>query len=81
MSDHHWLSEAPFERIQPPFPRSHGVPRGDDHRVVSEGPKPDRLMMDATHLKAHRDHVRARIAAALLCATIAPRTPTSRRSA
>jgi hypothetical protein len=54
MSDHHWLSEAPFERIQPPFPRSHGVPRGDDHRVVSEGPKPDRLVMDATHLKAHR---------------------------
>ena len=30
MSDHYWLSEAQIERIEPYFPLSHGVPRGDD---------------------------------------------------
>lgn len=40
-------------RISPFFPLSHGVPRVDDRRVVS-GPKPERIMIDATHLKAHR---------------------------
>jgi len=101
MSDHYWISEAQLERIKPHFPRSHGVPRVDDRRVisgiihvirnglrwrdapevygphktlynrfvrwsrkgifnriyeslVSESPKPKRLMIDATHLKAHR---------------------------
>jgi putative transposase len=88
-------------RIKPHFPRSHGIPRVDDRRVVSgivyvlhnglqwkdapraygphktlynrfvrwsgmgvfeqifaalagEAGEPDRLMIDATHLKAHR---------------------------
>jgi transposase len=101
MSDHYWISEAQLKRIKPYFPRSHGVPRVDDRRVisgiihvirnglrwrdapevygphktlynrfvrwsrmgvfrrifeslVSEGPQPERLMIDATHLKAHR---------------------------
>ena len=35
MSDHYWLSEAQIERIKPYFPRSHGVPRVDDRRVLS----------------------------------------------
>ena len=35
MSDLFWLSGAQFERIEPYFPLSHGVPRVDDHRVVS----------------------------------------------
>lgn len=35
MSDHYWLSETQIERIKPYFPRSHGVPRVDDRRVVS----------------------------------------------
>ena len=35
MSDHYWLSEPQLERIKPYFPRSHGVPRVDDRRVVS----------------------------------------------
>ena len=101
MTDLLWLSDQQLDRIQPYFPRSHGVPRVDDHRVVSGivfvirnglrwrdapkeyGPhktlynrfirwsrmgvfdrifaslasqrgKPDRLIIDATHLKAHR---------------------------
>lgn len=101
MSDHYWLSQAQLERIKSYFPRSHGVPRVDDRRVVSgiihairnglrwrdapevygphktlynrfvrwsrmgifdrvfanlvaeDGP-PDCLMIDSTHLKAHR---------------------------
>ena len=35
MSDHYWLSEAQIKRIKPYFPRSHGVPRVDDRRVLS----------------------------------------------
>ncbi len=35
MSDHYWLSETQLERIKPYFPRSHGVPRVDDRRVLS----------------------------------------------
>jgi len=101
MSDMFWLSEAQMRRIEPYFPRSHGVPRVDDRRVISgiifvirnglrwrDAPKdygphktiynrfirwsrlgvfdrifaelaakagePDRRMIDATHLKAHR---------------------------
>lgn len=101
MNDLIWLSEAQMRRIAPHFPRSHGVPRVDDRRVISgiifvirnglrwrdapkdygphktiynrfirwsrlgvfnrifaglaaKGGKPDQLMIDATHLKAHR---------------------------
>jgi putative transposase len=101
MGDLFWLSRAQLRRIEPYFPLSHGVPRVDDHRVISGiifvlknglrwrdapgdyGPhktlynrfvrwsrlgvfnrifaglagkagQPDRLMIDATHLKAHR---------------------------
>ncbi len=35
MSDHYWLTEAQIERLKPYFPRSHGVPRVDDRRVLS----------------------------------------------
>ena len=101
MTDLIWLAEAQMRRIEPYFPLSHGVPRVDDHKVISgiifvirnglrwrdapadygphktiynrfvrwsrlgvfskifaalasNGPKPERLMIDATHLKAHR---------------------------
>jgi putative transposase len=101
MSDLFWLSKAQMRRIEPYFPRSHGIPRVDDRRVISGiifvirnglrwrdapadyGPhktiynrfirwsrlgvfnrifaelatkagEPDRLMIDATHLKVHR---------------------------
>ena len=101
MSDLFWLTKHHMRRIEPYFPRSHGVPRVDDRRIVSgiifvirnglrwrdapaaygphktiynrfihwsrlgvfnrifaglaaEGGKPDQLMIDATHLKAHR---------------------------
>ena len=101
MSDLIWLSEAQMRRIEPYFPLSHGVPKVDDRRMVSDiifvirnglrwrdapkeysphktvynrfirwsrlgvfnkifaalaakGGKPDQLMIDATHLKAHR---------------------------
>lgn len=101
MSDLFWLSEAQMRRIEPYFPRSHGVPRVDDRRILSgiifvirnglrwrdapreygphktiynrfvrwsrmgvfnrifaalaaKGGKADQLMIDATHLKAHR---------------------------
>ena len=35
MSDQFWLSEEQLARIQPYFPRSHGVPRVDDRKVIS----------------------------------------------
>lgn len=101
MSDLFLLSERQMARIAAYFPRSHGVPRVDDRRVVSgivyvikhglqwkdapkgygphktlynrfirwsrlgvfdrifaglsgEVPTPERIMIDATHLKAHR---------------------------
>src|ERR1700737_881808 len=101
MSDLIWLSNAQMRRIERHFPRSHGVPRVDDRRIVSgiifvirnglrwrdapreygphktiynpfigwsclgvfnrifselaaKGGKRDQLMIDATHLKAHR---------------------------
>ena len=101
MTDLLWLSDAQLDRIKPFFPLSQGVPRVDDHRVVSGivfviknglrwrdapreyGPhktlynrfirwsrmgvfdrifaslagqfgRPERLIIDATHLKAHR---------------------------
>lgn len=101
MSDLFLLSVAQMSKIEPFFPRSHGVPRVDDRRVISgivyvlkhglqwkdapqaygphktlynrfrrwtemgvfdrifshlaaeDGP-PDRVTVDATHLKAHR---------------------------
>ncbi|GGC30646.1 IS5 family transposase [Novosphingobium marinum] len=101
MSDLFLLSPLQMSKIEPFFPRSHGVPRVDDRRVVSgivyvlkhglqwrdappaygphktlynrfrrwtemgvfdkifshlaaESGPPDTLMIDATHLKAHR---------------------------
>lgn len=101
MSDFSLLSRGQMRRIEPSFPRSRGLPRVDDRRVVSgiiyvirnglmwkdaprrygppktlynrfvrwsrlgvferifaalaaEAGPPDRLMIDATHLKAHR---------------------------
>ena len=101
MSDLFWLSDKQMRRIEPFFPRSHGVPRVDDRRVISgiifvirnglrwrdapreygphktiynrfirwsrlgvfnrifaalaaKGARSERLMIDATHLKAHR---------------------------
>ncbi len=35
MSDHYWLTEVQIERLKPCFPRSHGVPKVDDRRVLS----------------------------------------------
>ena len=35
MSDLIWLSEAQMRRIEPYFPQSHGVPRVEDHKVIS----------------------------------------------
>ena len=105
MSDLIWLTEAQMRKIAPYFPLSHGVPRVDDRRIISDiifvirnglrwrdapmeyGPpktiynrfirwspmgvfnkifaglaakagEPDQLMIDATHLKAHRAAVR-----------------------
>lgn len=101
MSDLVLLSRAQMRRIEPFFPRSRGLPRVDDQRVISgiiyvirqglqwkdappgygppktlynrfirwsrlgvfarifaalaaKGGAPERLMIDATHLKAHR---------------------------
>ncbi len=35
MSDVYWLSDARMERLRPYFPKSHGMPRVDDQRVLS----------------------------------------------
>ena len=36
MSDLFWLSDAQMARLEPYFPKSHGKPRVDDCRVLSE---------------------------------------------
>ena len=101
MSDLIWLSDAQKRKIEQYFPRSYGIPRVDDRRIISgnifilrnglrwrDAPKdygppetiynqfirwsrlgvfnrifaeqagkagvPDQLIIDATHLKAHR---------------------------
>lgn len=36
MSDQFWLTKTQLERIEPFFPRTSGIPRVDDRRVVSE---------------------------------------------
>ena len=82
MSQLFYLSAEQLERIKPFFPRSHGIPRVDDRKVIS-GPyktlynrflrwsrmgvfnniftelaktagQDGQVMIDATHLKAHR---------------------------
>ena len=35
MSDQFWLTKAQLKRIESHFPKSRGVPRADDRRVVS----------------------------------------------
>src|SRR5882724_10838645 len=35
MSDQFWLTKAQLKRLEPFFPRTRGVPRVDDRRVVS----------------------------------------------
>lgn len=100
MKEYFWMSTEQLERIEPYFPKSHGVPRVDDRKVISGiifvlrnglrwrdapevyGPDKtlynrfirwsklgvfdrifnalasesdaDEIMIDATHLKAHR---------------------------
>jgi putative transposase len=122
MTDLLWLTDAQLSLIQPYFPLSHGVPRVDDHRVISgiifvirnglrwrdapkaygphktlynrfirwsrmgvfdrifaalagKGKKPDRLIIDATHIKAHRT------AASLLKKGLFPAVSGERRAA
>lgn len=120
MSEFSLLSRAQMRRIEPFFPRSRGLPRVDDRRVVSgiiyvirnglmwkDAPRrygppktlynrfvrwsrlgvferifaalaadagpPDRLMIDATHLKAHRTAASLRKKGLLLAASDEPR--------
>jgi putative transposase len=122
MSGLFYLSQTHFNRIKPHFPRSHGVERVDDLRVISgiifviknglrwqdapreygphktlynrfvrwsrmgvfnrifralagEHATPDRLMIDATHLKAHRT------AASLLKKGLYPAISVARKAA
>ena len=122
MSEVFYLTKDQFFRIKPHFPRSHGVERVDDLRVISgiiyvirnglrwkDAPKaygphktlynrfirwsrmgvfnrifralagergvPDRLMIDATHLKAHRT------AASLLKKGLFPAVSAARKAA
>ena len=35
MSDQFWLTKAQLKRVEPFFPRTRGIPRVDDRRVVS----------------------------------------------
>ena len=35
MSDLYWLTDEQMARLQPYFPKSHGMPRVDDRRVLS----------------------------------------------
>lgn len=36
MGDLYWLTDEQMARIEPYFPKSHGKPRVDDRRVLSE---------------------------------------------
>ncbi len=36
MSDLFWLTDAQMTRLEPYFPKSHGKPRVDDKRVLSD---------------------------------------------
>jgi len=121
MSDQFWLTKAQLKRIEPFFPRTRGIPRVDDRRVVSgivhvirnglrwrdapaiygphktlynrfvrwsrmgifdrifanlaaESGPPDRVMIDGTHLKAHRT------AASLLKTGIHPVSSAARKA-
>jgi transposase len=114
------LTPAQMERIRPHFPRSRGIPRVDDRRVLSgiifvikgglrwrdappgygphktlynrfvrwsrmgvfdrifaalaaEGGPPERLMIDSTHLKAHRTAASLRKRGRRIAASAAPR--------
>ena len=120
MSDLFLLSPAQMRRIEPFFPRSHGIPRVDDRRVVSGiiyvicqglqwkdaphgyGPPktlynrfvrwsrlgvfdrilvalaaqagtPARVMLDSTHLKAHRTAASLLKGGHFPAASVAPR--------
>jgi putative transposase len=122
MTDFFLLSPAQMRRITPYFPRSHGIARVDDRRIVSaiifviknglrwrdapkeygphktiynrfirwsrmgvfskifaelaaKGGKPERIMIDATHLKAHRT------AASLLKKGLFPAVSDARKAA
>jgi transposase len=122
MADLFFLSPAQMRRITPYFPRSHGIARVDDRRIVSaiiyviknglrrrdapkeygphktlynrficwsrlgvftkifaelaaKGGKPERIMIDATHLKAHRT------AASLLKNRLFPEVSDERKAA
>lgn len=127
MSDQFWLTEAQLKRINLYFPKSRGVPRVDDRRVISgiihvirnglrwrdapavygphktlynrfirwsrmgvfdrifanlaaESGPPDRMMIDSTHLKAHRTAARLLKKGILLVASVARKadsTPSS----
>ena len=35
MSDLYWLTDEQMERLRPHFPKSHGMPRVDDRRMLS----------------------------------------------
>jgi transposase len=114
------LTPAQMRRIRPHFPRSRGIPRVDDRRVLSgivfvikgglrwrdappgygphktlynrfvrwsrmgvfsrifaalagEAGEPDRLIIDSTHLKAHRTAASLRKRGRLIAASAAPR--------
>jgi putative transposase len=120
MSDLFLLSPARMRRIEPFFPRSHGVPRVDDQRVISgiiyvirkglqwkDAPRgygphktlynrfvrwsrlgvfdrifvalsaqagaPERVMLDSTHLKAHRTAASLLKGGHFPAASVAPR--------
>ena len=120
MPDLFLLSHAQMQRIEPFFPRSHGIARVDDRRVISgiiyvirnglqwkdapagygphktlynrfvrwsrmgvferifaalaaEAGPPERLMIDSTHLKAHRTAASLLKKGVLLAASDAPR--------
>ena len=45
MSDLYGLTDDQMARLQPYFPKSHGKPRVDDHRVLTLAPMPDRLAL------------------------------------
>ncbi|MGW8421663.1 hypothetical protein [Comamonas thiooxydans] len=36
MSDLYWLTDEQMDRLRPHFPKSHGKPRVDDRRVLSD---------------------------------------------
>src|SRR3546814_20078955 len=87
MSDLYWLTDEPMARLRPYFPKSHGLERVDDRRVLSGiifvnrngrmGRDAPREYGAATTLYNHRQPGRDKVINNRLMECFPPPTPTT----